>query len=247
LVATLDLVAGSPNGWDPRPVNRVRTIAANDAAIYMGGEFDGFEYAPQSWLAAFAETPTSVSITLLSSEAAADRVRLEWYVPRTGVAVASIYRRTTDSDWGLYGNLSLETRPQIVFEDTDVTPGMRYGYRITVRDLAGHESAIETWVDVPGETEVPAVLRLLPARPSPSRGRVELTYGLPSKSFVRLTVYDVHGRRVAVLLDKMEPAGWRTAALEGRDDAGREVGSGTYFLRLEAGETVQVRRAVLVR
>jgi flagellar hook assembly protein FlgD len=64
---------------------------------------------------------------------------------------------------------------------------------------------------------------------------------------VRLTVYDVHGRRVAVLLDKMEPAGWRTAAWEGRDDAGREVGSGTYFLRLEAGETVQVRRAVLVR
>jgi len=64
---------------------------------------------------------------------------------------------------------------------------------------------------------------------------------------VRLAVYDVHGRRVASVVDRVGVAGWGTVLWDGRDNAGRDVGSGTYFLRLELGDAVRVRKVVLAR
>jgi hypothetical protein len=50
---------------------------------------------------------------------------------------------------------------------------------------------------------------------------------------IRLTVHDTAGRLVRTLVDGAEPAGTQEVSWDGRDDQGREVGSGIYFLRLD--------------
>ena len=55
------------------------------------------------------------------------------------------------------------------------------------------------------------------------------------------------GRRVAVLVDGERMAGEFVKNWDGRDQTGREVGSGIYFARLVAGDFTATRKMLLLR
>lgn len=194
-----------------------------------------------------SEPATAVTLATLRAEATAERVRIEWYAPGDRIVLASVYRRTPDSDWVLQGHPEPDLNRRIIYEDSAVTPGIQYGYRLIVRDAAGYENTIETWVTVPGGKGLPAVLRFGPIRPNPFGGHGELSYGLPQGGRVRLAIYDVQGRLVATIVDGVETAGWRSVVWDGRDRAGRPVASGAYFARLEAGDAAEVRKVLVAR
>jgi len=190
---------------------------------------------------------TAISALLLSAGADANGVRLQWYVPGDEVASTSVYRRTNDTDWVLLGHPQADVKHQVIYEDRTVAPG-RYEYRLAVRDVFGAESLVDTWVAVPEGDGVPRATSLDAARPNPFGERLLLHYGLPVSSHVRLSVFDLQGRRVATVVDGVQPAGWHSAVWNGNDVAGRLVASGMYFARLEAaGGGTQVRKIVVAR
>ena len=82
----------------------------------------------------------------------------------------------------------------------------------------------------------------LEAAPNPVRGQATVTFRLPEAGPVRLAVYDVRGRRVALLIDGSRPAGRHTARL----DATR-LAAGAYTVRLEAAGRALMRRVTVVR
>ena len=63
---------------------------------------------------------------------------------------------------------------------------------------------------------------------------------------VRLTVHDTAGRLVRVLVDGVLPSGRREMTWDGRDEAGRQIDSGIYFLRLSQPGTESQAIKVLV-
>ena len=70
---------------------------------------------------------------------------------------------------------------------------------------------------------------------------------VPSQENVRLSVYDVLGREVAVLVDEGVPPGRHRYVWDGRNQAGQVVASGLYVYRLEAGRYIKARKMLLVR
>ena len=64
---------------------------------------------------------------------------------------------------------------------------------------------------------------------------------------VRLTVFDLLGRKVKVLIDGNQAAGLNTITWDGKDDAGRDVASGIYFYHLDAGDISQTKKMSLLR
>ena len=94
---------------------------------------------------------------------------------------------------------------------------------------------------------LPAVVTLGAIHPNPFNPRTVIPYSLSRDGRVELAVYDLAGRRVRTLLDGTRAAGPGEAVWTGCDDAGRPVPSGTYLVRLRAGDAVAVRRAVLAR
>ena len=76
--------------------------------------------------------------------------------------------------------------------------------------------------------------QLLPNYPNPFNAETTIRYALRQPSAVRLTVYDMLGQRVRVLVDGVRSEGTHAVVWDGRDERGEWVSSGTYFCRLEA-------------
>ncbi|PAP75965.1 hypothetical protein BSZ37_05680 [Rubrivirga marina] len=89
---------------------------------------------------------------------------------------------------------------------------------------------------------LPEAYALETNRPNPFRSRTTLRYALPEEASVRLTVYDALGRRVAVVVDEAQPAGWHEVSF----DAGG-LAAGVYVCHLEAGAFAQSQRMSIVR
>jgi hypothetical protein len=93
----------------------------------------------------------------------------------------------------------------------------------------------------------PPAFSLLGAAPNPFGEATVLRWQLPRGARVRVDVFDVRGRRVVSLLDGARPAGPGEVRWTGRDERGRAVAAGVYFVRARAlGETV-TSRVVRVR
>jgi hypothetical protein len=81
-------------------------------------------------------------------------------------------------------------------------------------------------------------------RPSPFRDRTVLEFSLAEPAHVTVAVFDVAGRRVRSLVDADRDADRYRVTWDGRNDDGRLLGSGVYFVRYEAGPAEIVRRVV---
>lgn len=85
------------------------------------------------------------------------------------------------------------------------------------------------------------------AQPNPCNPRTEVTYSLPATGTARLRVVDLRGRRLATLVDAIQPAGDHRVSWDGRSDDGRALPSGTYVLDLEAGGRRSTTKLMLLR
>ena len=65
---------------------------------------------------------------------------------------------------------------------------------------------------------------------------------------MRVTVHDLHGRRIRELARPYtSPSGRHAIVWDGRDDAGRRVRPGVYLVRVQAGAMERHARVSLVR
>jgi hypothetical protein len=137
------------------------------------------------------------------------------------------------------------------------SPGM-VQLRFRASDLASG-SLVEAAVDEirvlrqDGATDAPDLAAATPLKlaleqnqPNPFRPETRISYALPSRSEVELTVYNVGGQAVRTLVNGVKPAGHYDVRWDGRDSAGQRVSAGVYFYRLEAGaETMTKKMTVL--
>jgi hypothetical protein len=209
----------------------LREVHAAAVAAYRAG-FDVPSDAPP---AAF----------LLDADVEPDRVTLAWQVSDDAGAAGVVERRTPESNWELRGQAERAEGGVARYEDTAVTPGSRYAYRLLLGNGGGRTA--ETWVTIPGAPPAPRALTLLPARPNPASGSVLWRYYLPVAGRARLSVWDTRGRLVRELVAGDKDPGWHQAEWDGRDREGRDVASGTYFARVDAGGRAERRKIVLVR
>jgi hypothetical protein len=81
--------------------------------------------------------------------------------------------------------------------------------------------------------------------PSPARW-ANVSFTLPAAAHVTLGVYDLLGRQVARLANGQFGAGTTTRQWSGVDASGRRVSSGIYFYRLQVGNEVRTKQALLL-
>ena len=91
--------------------------------------------------------------------------------------------------------------------------------------------------------ELPETFVLKAAYPNPFNPTTTITYGLPTAAEVRITATDLLGRQVAVLVaGDMKAAGYHTVQFNADG-----LASGTYLIRMEAGDFVATQQVVLLK
>ncbi len=98
---------------------------------------------------------------------------------------------------------------------------------------------------------LPIANRLEPNHPNPFNPLTTLHFALSEPASVELAIFDLSGRRVALLAADRRGAGEHSLVWRGVDDAGRSAASGTYLARLsihgESGRRTLVRRMTLLK
>ncbi len=82
--------------------------------------------------------------------------------------------------------------------------------------------------------------------PNPSEGSTEIGVEMDAGT-IGVAVYDFAGRRVRTLKPLSRMEGPFRLIWDGRDDLGRSVGSGTYFVRAMGGDQSAVAKVVMLR
>lgn len=88
----------------------------------------------------------------------------------------------------------------------------------------------------------PLTLALDANYPNPFNPSTQISYTVPQAGAVRLAVYDLLGREIAVLVDGVTSSGRHTATFDGT-----QISSGVYLYRLTANGTSVTRKMMLVK
>lgn len=155
--------------------------------------------------------------------------------------------------FSVYGSNS-NTFGSAILIDYTVSPTMdvmssSYNYFfVTATDFSGNEgvaAALDVATGV-GETPRQYVLSIS-AYPNPFNPNTMVRYTVPSKGLVDVSVYDVRGARVAILVNAWRDVGAYTEGWDGVDAGGNPVSSGIYFARVSHPSGTMTYKLVLLK
>ena len=95
--------------------------------------------------------------------------------------------------------------------------------------------------------EEPLRYALMQNSPNPFNPLTTIRYSLPERSRVTIRVFDVAGRLVATLADRVEDAGEGAVVWDGTNERGQDLGSGVYFCAMTAGDFSDRKVMVLLK
>ena len=168
--------------------------------------------------------------------------------------IAALYELDFNANWVNYS-------PQSDIVDGDASLSICLEFNTADLDTGEYSVGIEFLHDAaPGITVLPVYLSVgyygvgfeddnLPHEyvlkqnyPNPFNPSTDICYSLRDACDVKLVVYDMLGREVAVLVNDQQSAGRYSIPFEGDD-----LSAGLYFYRLEAGNFRSVKKMVLVK
>lgn len=94
---------------------------------------------------------------------------------------------------------------------------------------------------------LPYTYNLAQNHPNPFNPSTVISFEIAKASHVRLTVLNLLGQRVRVLVNGVRRAGYYSVEWNGRTSSGNSVASGVYFYRLEADDFVETRKMMMLK
>jgi hypothetical protein len=95
--------------------------------------------------------------------------------------------------------------------------------------------------------QLPNNFALHPNYPNPFNAQTNIPFALPSTGEVNIAVFNVLGQTVKSLAFGSYSAGEHTVHWDGTNEQGNPVASGTYFIRMKAGDFEQQRKMTLLK
>lgn len=128
------------------------------------------------------------------------------------------------------------------FIDDKIEQGLRYSYKV---DYLSEDSRNTLFITESVET--PTMPVTLKNYPNPFNPSTDIVYYLPQMGQVTIGIYDVSGKCVRHLIEKVQNRGEHSIAWDGKSDTGISQSSGVFFCRLRSGKKNSYHKMILLR
>jgi hypothetical protein len=186
---------------------------------------------------------------ILKWETASETEIVGFYVLRSGIEQGPYVKINTAIIPGQGNNSSGKTYQYI---DEDVNLDDQYWYQIEVLNTNGCSNMIGPVSTILRTGSIiPQENRLYENYPNPFNPSTKICYeisGEDASIHTVLTVYNLYGQEIRILVNQVEEAGSHSVIWDGRNRNGVEVPSGIYFYQLKIGdEFVEMKKMVKVK
>jgi len=144
-------------------------------------------------------------------------------------------------------SLQIFLMPRILQENKSQLKDGETDFDLLVLDALGIRIEPTEVTSVGESMLLPSEFALGTNYPNPFNHSTKIGYELPRASAVRLTVNNLQGQTVRKLVDAQQQAGYHTIEWDSRDEFGKELASGLYLLRFEAGNFEQSRTMMMIK
>ncbi len=122
-------------------------------------------------------------------------------------------------------------------------------YAIGAFDVNGNWSGLSDLQIVTGVGggNVPRTYALDGNTPNPFNPTTTIRFAVPAEGLVKITIHDVRGRAIRMLLSKTMMSGEHEIVWNGKDDSAKDVVSGVYFARMTAEGFSATKKMVLMK
>ncbi len=171
------------------------------------------------------------------------------------------YKTSVDTNWVNITMDTTETVNQYLAQIPQQSEGTEVYYYIYAQDNATPPNEAKDPWNTPdssysfiagytGVAESPSQLKktlfISHNYPNPFPGTTQIRYGLPKDSWVSITIYNLTGQKIITLVNKERKAGYYSVSWDGRDNSGKRISNGIYFLRFEAvGHSVTTKLLIM--
>jgi len=160
-----------------------------------------------------------------------------------------IYRNTTNNP-GTASLIDSTLHPDTMYTNTGLTNGTTYYFWVRCKDrfcsprTSGFSNVltiVPTGIQS-NTNEIPRVYALYQNFPNPFNPVTNISFDLPKVSFTKMTIYDILGKEVAVIVNEiLQPGKYKVDWYAGN------LASGIYFYKIEAGSFVDRKKMIVVK
>jgi hypothetical protein len=161
-----------------------------------------------------------------------------------GELIVAASGNNPDGETGSFGTLTFNVSDNFSDETVVSITRLRWNEGPEVEDPA---SMIVSYALAIDSELLPDKFALYQNYPNPFNPITRINYDLPEQSKVSIIIYDMLGRRVHTLVQRMEEPGYRAALWNATNDNGKPVSAGIYIYQIQTGEFIQTRKMILLK
>ncbi|MDP2808268.1 MAG: T9SS type A sorting domain-containing protein, partial [bacterium] len=210
--------------------------------------------------------PLAVELSAFTAQAAPGGINIIWLTQSENDCYQWVVERSDQPEAGYIeiarqsGQGTTTSSCQYKYFDANPPASSQLYYRLLELDSQGNQT-IYGPVSATGRPELPITnyeFKIFQNAPNPFKQSTTINYQIAKPGIVNLTVYNIAGQVVRVLVDgETSPSnpsprgegrvGSGSVTWDGRDDQGRLAGNGVYLYRLSSGGLSATKRLIVLR
>ncbi|HMT10670.1 MAG TPA: fibronectin type III domain-containing protein, partial [Ignavibacteria bacterium] len=234
---------GSGNGFD-----KAFSISVNNSSeVFVTGTSSSSGVNYNILTLKYTQSPQTAPVNLTALGVSNTKINLTWSDLNNNETGFKIERSTNGGiNWTLKDSVPSAS---LNYTDSGLTMNTIYHYRIfsyNSQGISGYSNiAFDTTLNLTPVTNINSaarVFRLFDNYPNPFNPETNISFTVPVKTNVKITIYDIAGKEVSTVLNGIMIPGEHTIIFNGN-----ALASGVYFYRMDAGYFYDVKKMILVK